>query len=153
MLALPPGAGRDRAFAILERHEEEAARISELNDGALDVMDALGRRGIPSGLVTRNSRTSVARVLEKHRLGFGVVVTRDDAPAKPRPEPLWLICDRLRVPPARTLMVGDFKLDVLAGRNAGTRTALLTNGRAASFLPEAPPDHVVDRLPDLLPLL
>jgi HAD superfamily hydrolase (TIGR01549 family) len=153
MLALPPGPDRDRAFAILERYEEEAARISELNDGALELIAELGRKGIPSALVTRNSRTSVERVLEKHQLEFGIVVTRDDAPAKPRPEPLWLICERLGAPPSRALMVGDFKLDVLAGRNAGTRTALLTNGRQASFLPEAPPDHVVDRLPELLGVL
>lgn len=153
MLALPPGPQRERAFAILERHEEEAAEVSELNDGAREVLDALSRRRVPSGLVTRNSRISVQRVLEKHQLAFGVVVSRDDAPAKPRPEPLWLICERLRVEPARTLMVGDFKLDVLAGKNAGTRTALLTNGRDASFLPEAPPDHVLPRLADILPLL
>ena len=146
MLALPQGPARDRAFEILERHEERAADVSELNDDVEDVLGFLSERDVPTGLVTRNSRVSVKRVLEKHRLGFGVVVTREDAPAKPRPEPLWLICERLRVPPARALMVGDFRLDVEAGRNAGTRTALLTNGGPARFLEEAPPDHVLPRL-------
>lgn len=149
MLALPEGKERARAFAILEGHEERAAEASELNDDVHEVLGFLAERDVPAGLVTRNSRVSVKRVLEKHRLGLQGVVTREDAPAKPRPEPLWLLCERLGVPPAQAIMVGDFKLDVVAGRNAGMRTALLTNGGAASFLEEAPPDHVLPRLRDL----
>lgn len=152
MLALPPGPDRDRAFAILDRFEEEAADASELNDGALEVLSFLASRQIPLGLVTRNSRRSTERVLRKHALAFGIVVTREDAPAKPRPEPLWMICDRLGVTPPHALMVGDFKFDIAAGRNAGTRTALLTNGKTPSYLNEIPPDHVLDRLADLLTL-
>jgi HAD superfamily hydrolase (TIGR01549 family) len=153
MQALPPGPGRERAFAVLERFEEEAADASELNDGAREVLRHLASRALPAALVTRNSRRSVDRVLRKHELRFEAVVTREDAPAKPRPEPLWLICERLGVPPAHALMVGDFKLDVLAGKNAGTRTALLTNGKEPRFLPEAPPDHLLECLLDLVRLL
>ena len=149
MLALPPGAARDRAFSILERFEDEAAAASELNDDVPEVLAFLAARRTPCALVTRNSRVSARRVLEKHGLEFHVVVTREDAPAKPRPEPLWLICGKVGVPPARALMVGDFRLDIVAGRAAGTRTALLTNGRDPRFLPEAPPDHVLSRLREL----
>ena len=152
MLALPPGPERDRAFAILDRFEEEAAEASELHDDTRGVLDFLASRDLPMGLLTRNSKRSTDRVLAKHRLAFHVVVTREDAPAKPRPEPLWMICERLGVKPAETLMVGDFKFDILAGRNAGTRTALLTNGKTPSYLEEVPPDHVLERLADLLRL-
>jgi HAD superfamily hydrolase (TIGR01549 family) len=152
MLALPAGPLRERAFAILGRFEEEAAEASELNDGTREVLDFLSGRGVPAALVTRNSRRSTDRVLSKHALSFQVVVTREDAPAKPRPEPLWLICERLGVEPPQALMVGDFKFDIAAGRNAGTRTALLTNGKAPSYLKEISPDHLLDRLADLLRL-
>ncbi len=152
MLALPPGPERERAFGILERFEEEAAEASELNDDARDVLDFLDGRGVPSAVVTRNSRRSTDRVLRKHSLSFRIVVTREDAPAKPRPEPLWLICEQLGVKPPHALMVGDFKFDIAAGRNAGTRTALLTNGTPPSYLREVPPDHVLGRLGDLLRL-
>jgi HAD superfamily hydrolase (TIGR01549 family) len=149
MLALPPGPERERAFAILERFEDEAAAASELNDDVPEVLAFLAGRKTPAALVTRNSRRSARRVLEKHALGFEIVVTREDAPAKPRPEPLWLICERAGVPPGRALMVGDFRLDVVAGRAAETRTALLTNGGPPKFLPEAPPDHLLGRLGEL----
>jgi len=152
MLALPEGPGRDRAFAILDRFEEEAAEASELNEGASDVLAFLAARGIPCGLVTRNSRRSTDRVLRKHALSFGMVVTREDAPAKPRPEPIWIICEKLGVSPPHALMVGDFKFDIAAGRNAGTRTALLTNGKTPSYLQEITPDHVLEQLADLMKL-
>ena len=152
MLALPPGTERSRAFEILERFEDEAADASELNEGALDVLHFLASRSIPSGLLTRNSRRSTERTLAKHRLRFAICITRDDAPAKPRPEPLWKICEALGVPPAHALMVGDFKFDVLAGRNAGTRTALLTHGKRPGYLDEISPDHLLERLDDLLRL-
>jgi len=152
MLALPLGPERERAFEILDRFEVEAAEASELNDGARDVLEFLTSRRIPSALVTRNSRRSTERILSKHALSFRVVVTREDAPAKPRPEPLWLICEKLGVRPAQALMVGDFKFDIVAGRNAGTRTALLTNGKLPGYLKEVPPDHLLERLADLLRL-
>ncbi len=152
MLALPPGPARDRAFGILERFEDEAAEASELNPGARDVLAFLATRGIPSGVLTRNSRRSTEIVLSKHGLRFGLCVTRDDAPAKPRPEPLWMLCNHLGVEPAHALMVGDFKFDVLAGRNAGTRTALLTFGKRPSYLDEVRPDHLLEELADLLKL-
>lgn len=150
MLALPPGPERDQAFSILERFEHQAAEASKLNEGARQVLDALAGRGVPSALLTRNSRRSTERVLQKHSLTFQAVVTREDAPVKPRPEPLWLICEKLGVNPSQVLMVGDFIFDIQAGRNAGTRTALLTNGKGAVPAADPVPDHVFDRLTDLL---
>jgi HAD superfamily hydrolase (TIGR01549 family) len=153
MLALPPGPARDRAFGLLERFEDEAAEASELNAGAREVLEHLAGRSIPLAVLTRNSRRSTEIVFRKHGLRVEVCLTRDDAPAKPRPEPLWMICERFGVPPADALMVGDFKFDIQAGRNAGTRTALLTHGKRPAYLSEIPPDHLLERLDDLLSLL
>lgn len=152
MLALPDGPDRRRAFEILERYETEAAEHSELNDGARELLAFLGARH-PLGLVTRNSRRSTLRTLEKHGLAFTGVMTRDDGPTKPNPEPLLALCERFQVPPSEAVMVGDFRLDVQAGRAAGTRTVLLTNGRDASWLADVRPDHVIHRLEELPPLL
>lgn len=150
MMELPPGPRRERAFAILERHEDEAAERSELSEGALEILDFLRRRGIRTGLVTRNSRRSVSKVLGKHGLSFDVVVTREDAPVKPRPDPLRLICDRLGIPPAEAIMVGDYRYDIQAGRAAGLRTALLlAGGRRPPDLEEMRPDHILGRLDEL----
>jgi HAD superfamily hydrolase (TIGR01509 family) len=153
MLAMGPGAERDRAFRILERWEDEGARVSELNDGAAEIVRWLGESRIPRALITRNSRRSAGATIAKHALEFEAVVAREDAPVKPRPEGIWLACDRLGVAPAEALFVGDYRYDVLAGRAAGTSTAVLTNGRRPAFLDEIRPDHVLDRLADLRTLV
>jgi phosphoglycolate phosphatase-like HAD superfamily hydrolase len=52
------------------------------------------------------------------------------------------------------LVAGDFRFDVPAGRAAGARTVLVTNGTVAKLAPANPqPDHVIRslmQLPDLL---
>jgi phosphoglycolate phosphatase-like HAD superfamily hydrolase len=60
----------------------------------------------------------------------------------------------MRVAPAHTLVVGDYKFDILAGRAAGCSTALVLGATqpSAAELPDwGPPDVVVTSLRDLLP--
>lgn len=149
LLALPPGPERERGFSILAKYEREAVDASQLNDGALETVRWLRAAGLPCAILTRNSRWSAVETLRKHALEFDVVMTRDDGPVKPRPEPVWAICERLNLRPPDAVLVGDYKYDVIAGRNAGTRTALLTNGKTPSYLAEISPDYVIERLADL----
>ena len=119
---LPPH--RRRAVTdILERHEERAARDSALAPGARRILALARYLGILTGVVTRNSRQSVDLVLQKHGLSFDVVITREDAPPKPSPQPVLAACRSLNVDPADTLMVGDYLFDIQGGRNAGAHTA------------------------------
>jgi HAD superfamily hydrolase (TIGR01549 family) len=127
MAQLPP-AERLRAEAILERHETTAAQSAEPMDGVLPFLAWMGQRRLRRGLVTRNSRKSVALVLARLGLGFDAIVTREDAPPKPSPEPVWLACRRMGLAPPDVLFVGDFEFDMLAGRRAGVRTVLLRSG-------------------------
>ncbi len=127
MAQLPP-AERLRAEAILERHETTAAQSAEPMDGVLPFLAWTGQRRLRRGLVTRNSRKSVTLVLARLGLGFDAIVTREDAPPKPSPEPVWLACRRMGLAPPDVLFVGDFEFDMLAGRRAGVRTVLLRSG-------------------------
>lgn len=118
---------RVRAEVILERHETVAASEAELMDGILPFLEWMRTRGWRRGLVTRNSRKSVELVLRRFGLHFDAVITREDAPPKPSPEPVWLACRRMGLLPPAVLFVGDFEFDMLAGRRAGVRTVLLRN--------------------------
>ncbi len=149
LAALEPAA-RARAEAILERHETVAAAGAEPMDGAVDFLGWMGTRGLRSGLVTRNSRKSVALVLERLGVRFDAVVTREDAPPKPAPDPVWLACRTMAVVPEAALFVGDFDLDMLAGRRAGVRTVLLKSGTCPA---SAHADLAVDSLGELRKLL
>lgn len=137
---------RARAEAILERHETNAAAEAEPIDGVLPFLTWMEARGFRRGLVTRNSRKSVDLVLARLGLRFDAVVTREDAPPKPAPEPVWLACRRMDLTPSEVLFVGDFEFDMLAGRRAGVRTVLL---RTPALTSSEHADLTVDSLGEL----
>ena len=136
--ALPAGAQRDTALAALERFELAAAAGSEPNAGAERVIRRLRAQGLKIGVLTRNGLPAVRRALARFRdLDAGdldVIVTRDDGiPPKPAPDGVLHAAAAMGVPPEETLVVGDYVLDMKAGRAAGALTAYLTNGGAGGL--------------------
>jgi HAD superfamily hydrolase (TIGR01549 family) len=144
------GPERARAEAILAGHETEAAIRCQPVDGIVPLLRRLDQCGVRLGLVTRNSRKSVDLIQERLRLPFSAIVTREDAPPKPAPDPILLACRRLAVAAQEALFVGDFEFDMLAGRRAGVRTVLLCNP-VQPFSQHA--DHLIASLAEVPRLL
>jgi HAD superfamily hydrolase (TIGR01549 family) len=143
---------RARAEEILHRHEEEGARASELREQAWEVVEAIRRRSIPVGVLTRNSRRSLETFIVRHGLEFDCLYAREDGPIKPSPESVLDICRRLGVSPATAWVVGDHQFDLQAGNSAGATTVLMIGeGPRPDFAHRA--DYVIRRLKDLLCLL
>jgi HAD superfamily hydrolase (TIGR01549 family) len=142
---------RRRLEEILHRFEEEAAVNAELQTGARELLETLRARGIKLGLLTRNSRKSVATVLAKFGLRFDAALTREDAPHKPSPEPVLRLAREWGLAPADILMVGDYIHDIRSGRSAGSKTVLFVNDRAPEWAHEA--DFAVHRLEELLRII
>lgn len=126
-------AHRALAQAILDRHEEQAARESTLNPGCRELLARLADYTIPVALITRNSAASVRTVLDRHRLAIDVLISRDSCHPKPHAEPLLLACQRLGVNPAMAWMVGDGRYDIEAGAAAGVATVWVSHGKARPF--------------------
>ncbi len=61
---------------------------------------------------------------------------------KPDPRPLLWICEQAKIPPNRTVMIGDSPVDVKAGKAAGMATVGLTGGFTT-------PEAVRDEKPSL----
>jgi len=136
--ALPAGARREKALAALARFELAAAAESTPNADAERVVRSLRAQGLKIGVLTRNGLPAVRRALARFRgLDAGdldVIVTRDDGfTPKPAPDGVLHAAAAMGVPPEETLVVGDFVLDVQAGRAAGALTAYLTNGGAGEL--------------------
>jgi len=121
---------RATAEAILARHEQHAAENSRLSEGCVAFLQWIRDAGLKSALVTRNTRASVTTVLEKHRLSFDALITRDDAPYKPDPAPLHLACQRLHLQPDEVWMIGDGQYDIEAGDRAGIKTIWISHGQS-----------------------
>lgn len=160
ILSLPPGEVRDAATLALERFEAEAADASAPNPGAEDVVHMLHELGLGVAVLTRNGLSAVERSLRRFPSlaldDFDVVVTRDDGAIAPKPAPDGVLhaARAMGVAPHETLVVGDFLLDMQAGRAAGAVTAYLRNhgvpGGGSEAEPEAADcDFVIGRLGEL----
>ena len=121
---------RTAAFDELNRFESLGAADSDPNPGAENLIRTIHSKGLPMGLITRNSIDAVKAALKNFNGvsldDFDIVITRDD-PVKPKPSPegILLASKKLNVEPQHILMVGDYVFDIDAGRGAGTLTALL----------------------------
>lgn len=143
---------RKAAEDILQRHETEAAENSELRDSAAETVAELRRRGWLAAIVTRNARRSTHRVLDLHGIKVDAVWTREDGPVKPSPHAILTTCKRFGVRPEACWMIGDFHVDIRAGRAAGTTTVLLVNQpQRPEFATEA--DYVISNLSELLDIM
>jgi len=145
---------RARAEAVMLRHERAAIAQATLADGCADLLGHLREREIPIAILTRNVREVVETFARMFTFQFHAVYTREDGPPKPSPEGALSLCRAMGVAPAHTLAVGDYKYDVMAGRDAGCRTVLVDrDGLAAHELVDwGSPDLVVKSLRELLPL-
>ena len=148
---------RTAAFDELNRFEKLGAADSEPNPGAENLIRMIHSKGLPMGLITRNSIDSVKTALKNFNGvtldDFDIVITRDDlVKPKPSPEGILLAAKKLNVEPRHILMVGDYVFDIDAGRSAGTLTALLdVNPRVDKSSLKC--DIIISNLTDLIVVL
>jgi len=143
---------RQRAQAVLDRHEQLAAIHSTLNDGVHDLFAYLRQAKIAIGLLTRNTRQNAMHVAQQHDLVFDAIVDRSDGPVKPDGFGVLKLCEVFGVTPDETLVVGDFLHDLVSARHAGAPAVLMrTHPRASEFDHHA--DFTIDRLAELIPLI
>jgi phosphoglycolate phosphatase len=141
--------------AFLGYYTEHPADFTRPMPGARELLEALG--DLPLAVCTNKPRKTTDAVLAALGLAgfFRVVVADGDRPErKPSPEPILHIAERFGVRPAELLMVGDGPQDIECGRRAGATTVGLRGGIADDQrLLAARPDHVIERLDELLPLI
>ena len=116
---------RVRANAIIDRHEAEASEESQLMPGAEKLLAWLRSQGVKVAVLTRNSRATLARAARRHGLAFDATVAREDNKPKPSPAGVHHIMETCGAGPVETVVVGDFRFDIEAGRGAGVRTVAL----------------------------
>ncbi|MFI5556786.1 HAD-IA family hydrolase [Streptomyces sp. NPDC051738] len=122
-LAAATGAQADVLADELHREFTDRVRAGIVpRPGALDLLDALAREGVPTALVTASPRAVADTVLAA--LGgasrFAVSVTADDTEhTKPAPDPYLAACRVLGVDPSRCVAVEDTETGVASAEAAG----------------------------------
>lgn len=119
---------------FLEHYSQNSFRESRLYDGIPELLEFLGARGIPWGIVTNKTEALTLPIVEAAKLSdtISCVVCGDTLnESKPHPAPVSLACGMVDVSPGETLFVGDDVRDIQAGRAAGTQTAAAYYGYGA----------------------
>ncbi|MEI7554890.1 HAD-IA family hydrolase [Candidatus Chlorohelix sp.] len=146
---------------LVEEGLAQAWTHAELYPLALDLLESCRNAGMNIGMVTSSYRNQVEHSLKKLGIAeyFGAVVTAGDTPEfKPSPAPVWLALDKLKVKAEDTIFVGDYEVDVKAGKAAGTATALFLPKQNAPYydfeaLRATEPDFVFSHYQELMQFL
>ncbi len=123
--------------------------------GLHETLAALADRDITVGIVTNKRLSRVQKDFEYLDIDidlFATIVTADDTrERKPHPAPVLLGLERAGLDPAHTWYIGDGPQDIRSGAAAGTRTMGAAYGYYGhDTLADHEPDHLLDRLGDLL---
>jgi HAD superfamily hydrolase (TIGR01509 family) len=151
LAGIPEGPDREQKLAILREHELRGADEAMPFEGVLDFLRHVEEQGILSAVLTRNSRECANRTLDRWKMSFSQVVTREDAPVKPDPGGVLLIAERWELPPEQIVVIGDYLFDLQAGRRAGSRSVLYAPSEYPDFASEA--DFVLRHFQDGAELL
>lgn len=148
---------QQKAYSLLDRHEEKAARISFPAQDAESAIRELKKKDLPLGIITRNSLNAVLLALNNfdHVTAddFAIILTRDDGTPKPDPAGVVIAAHTMGIVPEELLLVGDFSLDIMAGHAAGAKTALIVYDTTRIIPPHPEPDYRINHLRELLPIV
>jgi HAD superfamily hydrolase (TIGR01509 family) len=146
-------AERSRALQRrLEAIELEIARDAVRQPGSEELLTALLERGATVGILTRNSHRNAIETLRACGLAAFFdpddVMSRESCAPKPSADGIQKLLSRWHATPEKTVMVGDFLFDILAGREAGTATVFVDNHGKEEYAQQA--DKSVRNLEELL---
>jgi len=145
---------KKEAMDVLEAFETDAARHSQPNFYAEELVSILCLKKIRTGIISRNSLQSIKIALENFNhtraSDFDVIISRDDpVQPKPSPEGILLASKNVDVVPEQVVVVGDFVFDMEAGRKAGAVTIFLNN-RPVSDKLLVKSDYVISHLDEVM---
>ncbi len=146
--------------ALCETHhvyQENNFQLIDSYEGLIHTLDTLRAHGLKIAICSSRSghlHTALEHVGIKEHCD-AIVGGRDVAKHKPDPEGFLKALAMVGVDPAHAAMVGDTVQDVETGKNGGAAvTIAVTHGFGVrDALQKAGAEYIVDRLPDILPIL
>jgi HAD superfamily hydrolase (TIGR01549 family) len=132
-IAALPQEQQHAANQVVLDHELADAQTSSWIEGAQLAISMLQSNRIPTAIVTRNSKEATWLKLNNNQLAVDVVLTREDAPAKPDPSALLQIAELWQLPVQQLAYIGDYLYDLQAANNAQMFAGL--------YAPEHIPDY------------
>jgi len=118
---------RSAKWKILEKYEDEATKKAVLKEGIPDLLDFLTEKGVRNVLVTNNSRRNVTFLLNKFKLRFDCVISRESGLWKPSGAPFIAVMERLKLRREECCVIGDSHFDIKAAVEAKISKIFILN--------------------------
>lgn len=146
-------AAARRFLALYEGH---AAALTVAYPGVRDALMQLQAQGLVLAVVTNKPLAVTQEILAALDLArfFAAVVGGDSAPRrKPHPDPIMKALADAGLKADEAIMVGDNYHDIEAAHAAGVEAIIVTYGYSHKPPSETGADHVVDTMPEIVPLI
>lgn len=134
---------------LIFQHERADAQQAKTLGKAATLLERIKELGLPIGIVTRNQPDAAKLKLNNNDIPFDILLTRFDAPPKPKPDALLQVAATWQLHPSELIYVGDYLYDVQAANHANMTSCLLAVQELPSYHKEA--DIVVKCLTELIP--
>ena len=135
-------------------HPSVMLALTQLLPGAAALLPGLRRLGKKIGLCSNKPRLFSQALLQHLGIAalFDVVLGPEDVPhPKPAPDMLLRAIERLGLPRAQVLYVGDMTVDIQTARSAGLRVwAVATGSDERRVLEDAKPDRLLVDLQEMV---
>lgn len=125
--SIPNKLEREHAHSVILAHELDDAHTSVWIKGARDFVIRLQKQGIPCAIVTRNCRQATEIKIKKNSIPIDLIITREDAPAKPDPSALNDINAKWQFASHEVAYIGDYKYDIQAAHKANMQAWLFSH--------------------------
>lgn len=153
---LVPGADIEKLVEAHDEFQDNNPHLVVPFAETLQVLEEIKAKGLNIAAITsRNSKGSL-RFLQAVGVDhfFDLIVGADDVTNhKPDPEGINSALKHFDLNPSQVHMIGDTHPDVLAGKAAGVKTIGVTYGFDGENIRKSEPDHVVDNLAQILPIV
>lgn len=125
--------------------------------GVYTTVEKLAKENYQMAIVTTKKHDVALKGLQLMNLQpfFSNIVAYDDVEkTKPDPEPIYKALHFLKSKPEEAIMIGDNYHDIVAGKNAGTKTAgVAWSLKGKDFLEQYKPDYMLETMEDILSIV
>ena len=146
----------DKIIQIEKKLMRERSNQYTLFPETYQVLEKLNEKNIQCMIASSNPRHVTEQLLEQFKIKhlIGKVVGPDDVKnGKPAPDMLLFALKHHNIDPKHSIMIGDTSHDILAGKNASTKTALILRREHQESVLATNPDYVLTNLKELFKFL
>ena len=142
--------------------KEHFLDMIHLFPGVEEMLAEVKTRGYTTGIATSRLSESLHRALahfDLYKYFDAIVAVEDIEEAKPAPDTIYKVLDKLNAKPENAIMMGDSRLDILCARNAGVPSVLvgwsatLAGKTKEDFAPGEVPDFIIQKPEELFEII